>query len=206
MVQCANFVQYGVLTLVGLALAAPVHADDPSNGLALRPIPPTKIAMAEAYNSAGGNKCQISDCVAIGTILDTSRIIFESAMTTTWVGDSSPASEAYVNARTRPSVVKTRLRTTLLSHPDRFPAICARIASLVSLYDPEKAASDDHFFAVGLLQMALLIDVRAQRHCLADALAALPHTTDSDELVTSARDFCERAQWQRTACKRITRQ
>lgn len=104
------------------------------------------------------------------------------------------AKEAFL--MTRPATINRRLRTTLLSHPDLFPAICARAESLAANYDSDADAKSGHqyFFVNSLIQMVMLIDTRRREHCLSRVLAALPRTPFANQLVQTARDFCVRAQ------------
>jgi hypothetical protein len=191
--------------MIWLSATTPGHADGSPMHFELGTIMPTLEATVDAHERAGGEHCKTRECVAIATIIITSNIIFLSQETATWIGMPTPEGEAIVKAATRPSVIKRQLRTALLNHPERFPAICQRITSFASLYEQAGTVTGQDIFLGQLIQMALLMDVRSHGDCLTRVLAAFPETDDAKDLINRSRGFCQGAQWASAACKRIAR-
>ena len=160
-------------------------------------------AVAAALRNADAQHCESADTVALDTLLSVYEIIIDSWATPMKLGYLTPPKMPL--PQTLPAVVNGRLRKVLLSHPDRFPAICANIQSLVSRYGDPESEREGHLFVVGLLQTALLMDLKSHGHCLPGVLAAFQHIPPADEVIQSARDFCFDRQWKTLACKRIRR-
>ena len=160
-------------------------------------------AVAAALRNADAQHCESADTVALDTLLSVYEIILDASATPMQVGYLTPPKMPL--PQTLPAVVNGRLRKVLLSHPDRFAAICANIQSLVSRYGDPESEREGHLFVVGLLQTALLIDLKNHGHCLPGVLAAFQHIPPADEVIQSARYFCFDRQWKTPSCKRIRR-
>jgi hypothetical protein len=196
-----------VLAILWLIIVVTAHADPRSPVLTFGDIAPTVEAVMDAFHNGRDDDCRTADCTALSTIFSAYEVIGDSTATPMRMGMArTPRTDAIVDATIRPSVINKRLRVKLLSHPDRFTAVCARIVSFASLYQQTGPTTGDFFFINSMIQMALLMDgAKPGGTCLSTVLAAFPHTQDTDELIEGAKDFCTGSQWQTPACKRISR-
>lgn len=148
--------------------------------------------------------CMTKACAAERTFADTVRIVIESATTPMGLGGPTPGNIKWAFLVTRPAVVKKRLHTVLLSHPEQFGLICAKLKDIASNYN-ERTEFDHSYDLNDIMQIGVLIDGKKNIGCLRGAISVLPHTPYIDELIGSAAGFCGNSQWRSAACRRIAR-
>ena len=156
------------------------------------------------YGDDYSTPCNTESCKAEETFEDTVRIIIESATTTMSLGGPTPGNIRWAFLVTRPAVIKKRLHTVLLSHPEQFGLICAKLKDIASSYN-ERTEFDHSYDLNDIMQIGVLIDGKKNIGCLRGAISVLPHTPYIDELIGSATGFCGNSQWHSAACRRIAR-
>lgn len=148
--------------------------------------------------------CTTKACATEITFEDTVRIIIESATTPMGLGGPTPGNIRWAFLVTRPAVIKKRLHTVLLNHPEQFGLICAKLKDIASNYN-ERTEFDHSYDLNDIMQIGVLIDGKKNIGCLRGAISVLPHTPYVDELIGSAAGFCMNSQWHSPACRRIAR-
>ncbi|MBV9784055.1 MAG: hypothetical protein JO264_09570 [Acidisphaera sp.] len=175
MALSAELLRWLALALLGVMMAASACAQPNSRDFDLGAIVPTPVAVGEAIQRARAAHCGRADCLALYTIFGTYRVIGDSTATPMGMGGWTPTTAREAFLLTRPATINRRLRATLLSHPDLFPAIRARAENLAAHYDSDAdvKSGDEYFFVNSLIQMVMLIDTRSPDHCLPKVLGAL---------------------------------
>lgn len=123
-------------------------------------------------------------------------MLLSAQATTMGAANPLPADRDKVNAE--------RLNHVLLDHPEEFAAVCGMLTELARQYPP-----GDLFVAVGSIQLALRMDLRATPAppgaCLPGLLHAFPRSPQADAAIGNTTILCENA-WQLGGyCSRLHR-
>ena len=145
-----------------------------------------------------------ADRLARITIGRTVEIIDDSRATPNQLGGWSPATARLAARLSRPATIRRRMRATLLSHPERFAAICAYMQTLARQYDDPTAQAGD-YSVIDLLQIAAMMDTQVPHHCVGRILDIVPHTRNADSSIEIAAEFCSGSPWHGAGCKEIAR-
>jgi hypothetical protein len=180
--------------MVALLTGARAHSD---TALEMGPISPATEAVEQTADRARALHCKTPDCVALMTIDDTFGVINQSMATT--VGVTRPLPIA------RPARINRLFRVRLLSHPERFAAICARSVDLASQFGRDSDLEPDPFLSTSIILIAYLMDSTGHGQCLSAVLAAFPHLPTSDVAIANARDICGYRHWAKASCDSIRR-
>jgi hypothetical protein len=158
---------------------------------------PTSRAVEHAADHARALHCRTPDCVALMTIDDAFEVISDSNATT--MGITRPLPIA------RPARIKRLFRVRLLSHPERFAAICARSADLASRFGAGDDPDPDLFLSTSIILIAYLMDSTGHGQCLPTVLSAFPYLPPSDVAISNAHQLCSTSHWANASCDAIAR-
>jgi len=158
-------------------------------------IPPKTEAVEDAAKRARETHCSTADCVAVMTIDEAFEIISDSEATTIGAARYLPIA--------RPSRIKRLFRVKLLSHPDRFAAICARATDLASQFGNNKDSDPDQFVSHTIIEIAYLMDSTGHGQCLPAVLSAFPPSAAVDTAMINAHQLCTATPWGKPSCETI---
>lgn len=174
--------------LACLALSLACLACSPAQA---QPPAPTLDAIAAAAKAAQASHCGTDDCSATITVHRAMDSLLSAQATTQGLTQPTPAN--------RDALASQALGNILLDHPRKFPAVCRLLTRLAAQYPP-----GDLFVAVGSIQLALRMDMRAGS-CLPAVLQAFPPSAQATTAIGNAQILCANAWALGPACSRIKR-